>query len=535
MKINFIKSSILLGAVLSFTACTDLELEETDSIFREDTGGGFSGVSDVPSALVNSYDQIRGQLDTQENLYALQEVTTDAMLVPTRGTDWGDNGLWRTLHQHTWDPNHQFILNTWNAYNRNVFNLSEIIAPESNANAQQLAEAKFLRAFSMFWVMDLFGQVPFREVDEGASIDPRVMSRSEAFDFIMQDLTDALPNLPGSGPGPNANFASKASAHYLMAKMLLNKHIYLGNPEAAAADMTAVVTHVDAIAGFGFGLQSGYFEIFRPAVDTETIWFTNTGVGSRMWNGLHYFQTVPDNTGGGWNGFSTLAEFYELFEGNPEHNHPDAGQEERRGFVPYEGTRVGAGTGYFAGGKDDNEDGFVDGSDIGIGFLFGQNYKLDGSMAEDRGGNPLYFTKELPGLLGNNERTGIRVLKYHPSNGAYTGHMILFRYADAYLMKAEAIMRGGTGSASALDLVNDLRELREATPLESLGEQGQEMLNERGRELYIEMWRRQDLIRFGKFTEAWEFKPATEDFRNLFPIPSIALNSNPNLVQNEGY
>ncbi|HSI68877.1 MAG TPA: RagB/SusD family nutrient uptake outer membrane protein, partial [Gillisia sp.] len=66
-------------------------------------------------------------------------------------------------------------------------------------------------------------------------------------------------------------------------------------------------------------------------------------------------------------------------------------------------------------------------------------------------------------------------------------------------------------------------------------EQGQEMLNERGRELYIEMWRRQDLIRFGKFTEAWEFKPATEDFRNLFPIPSIALNSNPNLVQNEGY
>ncbi|QED37283.1 RagB/SusD family nutrient uptake outer membrane protein [Antarcticibacterium arcticum] len=532
MKIKFIKSSILIGAVLSFTACTNLELEETDSIFREDAGGGFSGVSDVPSALVGSYDQIRGQLDTQENLYALQEVTSDEMLVPTRGTDWGDNGLWRTLHQHTWDPNHQFILNTWNAYNRNVFNLSEIIAPESNANAQQLAEAKFLRAFSMFWVMDLFGQVPFREVDEGASVDPRVLTRSEAFDFVMKDLTEALPDLPASGPGPAANFASKASAHYLLAKILLNKHIYLGNATAEAADMTAVVGHVDAIKGFGFGLQSGFFEIFKPAVDSETIWYTNTGVGSRMWNGLHYFQTVPDNTGGGWNGFTTLAEFYELFEGSPEHNHPDAGQEERRGFVPYEGSAPST-TGYFAGGKDDNADGFVDGSDIGIGFLFGQQYNLDGSMKEDRGGNPLYYTKELPGLLGNNERTGIRVLKYHPSNGAYTGHMILFRYADAHLMKAEAIMRGGTGGQTALALVNELRTLRDATPLGSLTDH--DMLDERGRELYIEMWRRQDLIRFGKFTEAWEFKEAKDESRNLFPIPSVALTSNPNLVQNEGY
>lgn len=533
MKINFFRSSILFGAFLGFTACTDLELEETDSIFREDSGGEFTGVSDVSSALANNYNAIRDQLNTQENLYALQEVTTDEMVVPTRGTDWGDNGLWRSLHQHTWDPNHQFLLNSWNNNNRNVFNLSEIIHPASDANAQQIAEAKFLRAFSMFWVMDLFGQVPFREVTQGASEDPRVMTRSEAFDFILQDLMDALPDLRAVGPGEETNFANQAAAHYLLAKMYLNKHVYTGTGSAEAADMDQVISQVNAIQDLGFGLQSGFFEIFEPTVDSETIFFSKTGVGSRIWNGLHYNQGAPGQEAGGWNGFTTLADFYELFEGPEDTNHPNVGQEERRGFVPLEGTPVSEADGYFAGNNDVDEDGFIDGSDIGVGFLYGQQYELDGSMTEDRAGNPLFYTEELPGLVGNPENTGIRVLKYHPSNGAYAEHMILFRYADAHLMKAEAIMRGGTAEVSALELVNELRELRQATPLSTLSEQ--DMLDERGRELYNEMWRRQDLIRFEQFTDEWAFKPESAPGRVLFPIPTTALTSNPNLVQNEGY
>lgn len=533
MKINFFKSSLLLGVMLGFSACTDLELDETDSRFREDSGAGFSGVQDVGSALANNYNSIRGQLESHENIYALNEATTDELLIPTRGTDWGDNGVWRTLHQHTWDSNHNFVLQAWNNNNRNVFNLSEIIAPESNANAQQLAEAKFLRAFSMFWVMDLFGKVPFREVNEGADVDPRVMTRMEAFEFIVNDLTEALPDLRSTGPGTETLFANKAAAHHLLAKLYLNKHIYNGSNAAATEDMNRVITHVNAISDLGFGLQSGYFEIFKPSVDTETIWHTTSGVGNRMWSGLHYFQNSPDNGGGGWNGFTTLAEFYELFEGPDDHNRPNSGQEERRGFVPTAGTPTGTGTGYFAGGKDENEDDFVDASNIGIGFLHGQQYNLDGTMILDRGGNPLFFTKELPGLLGNNERTGIRVLKYHPSNGAFTGHLVVFRYGDAHLMKAEAIMRGGSSDRTALEMVNQLREIREASPLSSLSDQ--EMINERGREVYTELWRRQDLIRFGQFTRAYEFKPESGSHRVLFPIPSLALTSNPNLTQNEGY
>lgn len=532
MKNKFIKSVVLLGVVFSIAACTDLELEETDSIFREDSDEGFSGVSDVPSALANNYNALRDQMNTQENLYALQEVTSDEMVVPTRGTDWGDNGLWRTLHQHTWDPNHQFLLNTWNNNNRNVFNLSEIIAPESNANPEQIAEAKFLRAFSMYWVMDLFGQVPFREVDQGADEDPIVMTRAEAFDYVMTDITDALPNLRAVGPGADANFANKAAAHYLLAKLYLNKHIYIGG-EPAAEDMNQVITHVEAIEDLGFGLQSGFFEIFEPAVDTETIWFTTTGVGSRIWNGLHYNQGAPGQDAGGWNGFSTLAEFYDLFEGPADTNHPNVGQEERRGFVPLEGTTVAEAEGIFEGNNNVDDDEFIDGSDIGIGFLYGQQYELDGSETVDRGGNPLFYTSELPALVGNPDNTGVRVLKYHPSNGSYAEHMILFRYADAHLMKAEAIHRGGTSDESALALANELRELRGASPLGSITDQ--DLLDERGRELYNEMWRRQDLIRFEQFTNEWAFKPTSEEYRVLFPIPTTALISNPNLQQNEGY
>lgn len=513
MKKNKIKLHFIwaLSSLVFVFSCTNLEIDPTDSVFSESEGGTFGGVSNPETSLNNLYNNIYGQLGDQANFYALNEVTSDELLVPTRGTDWGDNGVWRTLHAQTWTPIHSFVLATWNQFNQDIFNATLIIDSRSSSTPQQVAEAKFLRAFSMFWVMDLYGQVPFRTPDEGPEINPIVYSRAEAFDLVEKDLTEALAGLSVVGPSSGTNRASKASANYLLAKLYLNKHIYLGTGGANAADMTKVVQFVDAIKADGFNLQGGYFDIFTSTVDTETIFFANTGVGNRMWNGLHYKQGVPDNTGGGWNGWTTLAEFYDKFEGDANTNVPGSGQEERRGFVPTDGSHLG----------------------IGYGFLIGQQYDANGVALTDRPGNPLIFTRELPGLVGNNERTGIRTIKYHPENGSFTNHEIVFRYADAHLMKAEAIQRGGTSGATALSLVNELRILRQATPLSSLSEQ--DMLDERGRELYIEFWRRNDLVRFGKFTEAWGLKDASDDFRNVFPIPATALLSNPNLVQNPGY
>jgi len=499
--------TLLVG---SLAGCTDLEIEETDSRFGN-LSGEFNGV-DPEANLANLYNSLRTEFQTQENLFALNEVTSDEQLVPTRGTDWGDNGLWRTLHAHTWDANHNFVRGTWNNFNQMIFNATAIIDSRSNPTELQAAEAKFVRAVAMFWLVDLYGQVPFRTPDEGSEVNPMVMTSVEAVDFILKDLNEALAVLSSGGPSATLNKPTKATVRFLLAKIFLNKHIYLGTGSASAADMTEVINLVDAIKADGYDLQAGYFNLFTSDVNTETIFFTTSDVGARMWNSLHYKQNSPDNTGGGWNGFTTLAEFYDLFEGDANINVPGSGQEERRGFVPTDGSNFG----------------------IGYGFLIGQQYDETGTAMTDRPGNPLIFTKELPGLLGNDERTGIRVIKYHPENGAFANHEVIFRYADAHLMKAEAIMRGGTSGDIPLEMVNELRDLRNASPMGSAPTE-QDMLDERGRELYIEIWRRNDLIRFGQFTKEWAYKDNTEEFRVLFPIPATAIITNPNLTQNPGY
>lgn len=540
--------SLAFLAVFGLYSCTDLEIEETDSFISE----GFQGLEDPESALDQLYNQIGGALGDQANTYALTTVTTDEQLVPTRGADWGDNGRWRKLHQHEWGLEETDIITPFDQWNSNQLLASQILDERSAANSIVGANAHFLRAWSMFLILDFYGQVPFRDTQLSSTTVPEVLSGTAAVDFIIADLDAAISGLPATAAGSGElNRASKAAARYLKAKVLLNKHIYLGqlgeagtNPPIQATDMQEVVSLVDDIAADGFALQSGYFEIFEASTDTESIWVNSTGnAGNRIFNGLHYNSTGLG--GGGWNGFSTLAEFYDLFEGDANQNRYESdvtsaqidGQEERRGGVP----NIGVPFTSRPGSSDDNG-GFEDGSNVGNGFLVGQQYALDGTPLEDRQGNPLEFSRGFvdgngaPSLINNSERTGIRVMKYNPRNGGgFASNVMIFRYADAHLMKAEAILRGASGG-DATALVNELRTIRNATPLGSVSES--DMLDERGRELYCEWWRRNDMIRFGQYTRQWEFKSDSETgnaTRNLFPIPLPQLLANPNLVQNPGY
>ncbi len=163
IKNNFKFIAILASSVLVLS-CTDLEIEETDSVFSLDAGSEFTGVSDPAASLTSLAQSTSGMLGNQEAVYALQEVTTDAQLVPTRGTDWGDNGVWRSLHNHSWTATHRDVNNTWDQLNQKVYQASEIIDSRSNASAEIVAQAKFYRAFNMYLVMDMYGQVPFRNV-----------------------------------------------------------------------------------------------------------------------------------------------------------------------------------------------------------------------------------------------------------------------------------------------------------------------------------------------------------------------------------
>ncbi len=520
-KIKIYFTSLVLAAGLF--SCTDLEIEETDSIITE----GFQGLADPSSSVNELYNRLNGQYGDQGNRFAMMEVTSDAAIVPTRGTDWGDNGQWSSLHQHLWTPEHVFIINTWNDWNANQLIASQILDSRSNPSAQDMGEASFIRALSMWTILDFYGQVPFRDVTLPSATLPEVLTGQAALDFIMSDLDTAITNLPSTtaGSGDANGRASKAAARYLKAKILLNKHIYLGSASADSSDMSAVIALIDQIAADGYALQEGYFELFRDTPDNETIWSLKSGVGNRIFNGLHYNSLTQG--GGGWNGFATLAEYYDLFEGDPNENRvtldgmPLDGQEERRGGVP-------------PSGVPDVED-----SQVGNGFLIGQQYAQDGTPLTDRAGAPLTFKRDFldgdgnPNIINNDETTGIRVIKYNPRFGAFNGHEIFFRYADAHLMKAEAMMRSG-GDPTAL--VNELRVLRKAAPLSSVG--AQELLDERGRELFAEAWRRNDLIRFGQYTRNWLFKaPGSIDNEKykLFPIPAAQLLANPALVQNPGY
>ncbi len=499
MKINKI-SKIFISAALGmflFSACTDLVLTEKDSIVLTEAGGGF--VPGDPGALLVSAYRDLDFFINQDRVYSLYDHTSDEMIPPTRGVDWGDNGVLRTLHQHTWDATHAYVLETWNGLNQRAFKCNQILA--SNPSTVQAAEAKFLRAFYMYHVMDLFGQVPFRGVNEGVDVNPKVYTRSEAFDFILKDLEEALPLLPATGPLADNSGATQAAANALLARMYLNKAVYKSaTPEGPytfdAADMTKVVGYCDAVTGAGYSLETDYFTNFSTAATKEIIFTSIQGTPeSRFRMTLHY-----DQNPGGWNGFTTLADFYNKFEP----------QDQRIGSYP---TPDGSA---FSG--------------VGRGFLIGQQFKDDGdTLINGRNKKPLDYTANVP-IAGATTFDGIRVIKYHPAD---FGKYILLRYADVYLMKAEAIMRGGTGNETALDLVSNLRSVRGASALSALDDAT--MLDERGRELYWEGIRRIDQIRFGTFDDTWSQKTVTEAFRVLFPVPQVALDSNPNLQQNRGY
>ncbi|NNL80861.1 MAG: RagB/SusD family nutrient uptake outer membrane protein [Flavobacteriaceae bacterium] len=521
------KLFVLAFLAMAITSCTDLVIEGTDSILQEESPE-FEGLTDPAGSLNSLYQSTYGMIGDQANWFALNEVTTDETLVPTRGTDWSDNGIWRQLHNHRWKQDHGFLITVWNQLNINQFKASEIIDPLSSATTEEVAAAKFLRAFNMFFTLDFWGQVPFKEATAPNNELPTTLTAAEAYDFIISDLNDAISGLPSIGPSTATNRANKAAAYYLKAKVVLNAERYTGS----TPNWADVISSVDAIEAEGYALQAGYFDIFTPAVDTETIWYANESlsIGNRIWNGLHYNHTTPNQGGGGWNGFSALSEFYDLFEGDASENYgmadgsPLNNQEERRGFVP-DASSADEAVNY----------GF------GYGFLIGQQYDGDGSALTDRSGAPLVLTRELD-LNNSNETQGIRILKYHPnpsgvgvvaSDDSFRAHEILFRFADAYLMKAEAMARNGSDVTT---MINDLRTLRNASPLGSVSLN--DILDERARELYIEFWRRNDLVRFDQFTKDWEWKNAEEvgnDVRNLFPIPLAALVSNPNLTQNPGY
>ncbi|HVI46675.1 MAG TPA: RagB/SusD family nutrient uptake outer membrane protein [Chitinophaga sp.] len=518
MTYNIFRSALVVAACVGFTACS-LNEKLGDALVRKDA----DSIIKAPQLLQNAYNNLQYAYQDFSQTWGMSEMSTDEALGPTRGKDWDDNGVWRELHEHKWTPDHAHINNSFKGLLLLQFSATNVL--NFRPNPGQEAEARFLRALSIFSVLDLYGQVPFRNPTDTLLNAPKVMKPAEAIEFMKSELTAVTPNL-GNMPATQAYVANKDAARFLLMKLYLNKGAFLNRqaPTFDAADMQEIIKLADQITASGYKLADNYYDNFARDNDvksTENIFTQQNGPGfstSRLPSAnnvfcrwmctLHYSQRPS-----GWNGFTTLSDFYDKYEPTDK--------------------RLG---GFYSG--------VTDTSGLKVGFLIGQQYDQNGNKILDRSGRPLIFTREvqLRATGDQVEMSGIRVVKYPPDflttkstseNGNDASNdFVFFRYADVLLMKAEALLRTGNAPAALL-LVNQIRLKRGATPLAALDLNS--LLDERGRELYWEGWRRQDLIRFGKFLQPWQLKPTDDPKYLLFPIPTSDLAVNKNLVQNPGY
>jgi starch-binding outer membrane protein, SusD/RagB family len=496
-NIKLIKGLFIITSLSFAVGCTNLDEVVLDGTSKQAS-------VNATSFLVTAYRNLRG-FQAQGQMFALAEMSSDALVGPTRGGDWDDNGVWRKIHLHQWGPEHGEVRNAYSALLSAVNNCNIVI---ENGSAAEVAEARFLKSFFYYHAIDLFGKVPYRTIGEPSSETPKVYTRAEATNFVIGELEAILNELPNRVVG-SPEKANKDAARFLLAKLYLNKAVFTA-PEGSttfthsSTDMTKVVEYVDAINSSS--LAANYWDNFSPTNHTsnELLFVSKNELGdggdirSRWHMGAHYNQTPS-----GWNGFTTLGEYYDRFDPNDKR-------------INYEKPNVTATNGYK------------------LGFQIGQQFGPGGAPLNDRNGNPLIFTKEITIVTGGNtlETAGIRGMKYEPSpivGDVAANDYVLMRYSDALLMKAEAILRAGTGTLPDMTAYNARTGV--VADISTLDK----VYAERGRELWWEGWRRNDMIRFGKFLEARELKPTVSDAKYLlYPIPTAALY-NPNMTQNPGY
>jgi hypothetical protein len=503
--------TVALGAAV-VVSCTKLEEEQRDSVnFQRASATGL---------LQGAYNALGG-IQTQDVVWALEEHSSDEALGPTRGPDWDDNGVWRVIHAHTWDADHSIVRNTFNSLLTAQFSATAVL--EQSPTASEAAQARFIRALSVFLVTDLYDQVPYREDLKDLKAVPVTLKGAEAASKVISELETVLSQLPDNTG--NTFVANKDAARALLMKTYLNKGVYANrvSPTFAASDMDKVIAYADAIINNPkYTLNDNFYQNFAANNNTaskELIFSLENTVGVRGGNPrfqwfctLHYNQRPS-----GWNGFTTLADIYDKFEAT----------DKRRG---------------------DAYPGVTDVTGLRVGMLVGQQLNEKGDELNDRKGNKLAFTRSVAlRETGNNlEITGIRVVKYPPDfaqgiDGNAETEYVIFRLADVMLMKAEALFRKGD-AAGARTIINQIRTKRGATALTATLT-AKDILDERARELYWEGWRRNDQIRFGTFLDALPAAPGTTSTRStksgnerlLFPIPNQQLAVNPNLEQNPGY
>lgn len=521
-KIKF----ILTGFVaVFFLSCHDLEVPVENAL----TSANFPiRTEHFIQASGPTYTNFRGSIAL--SYWFLQSLSTDESILPARGGNWYDGARYFQLHQHNWNPDNGQIDGTWNWITGTITTINQNIAvvetaPESPAKQQGLAELKAMRAIAYWIMLDLWGNVPLL-TKFGVTEKPTTTPKKDIYAFIEKEVLEAIPNLSGDVNAATYGRPTKFVGYALLAKLYINSEVYIGQKR-----YDDVVKMCDIIIGSKkFALESNFVKVFDidngPQIK-ETI-----------------FAVPFDNIAGG----QFLARYYLHRAMRAKYEIP---------FTPSGAISVQEEFLVNFNEEDDVRTKMLlkgrqflnNGAPIVIKTTkrgFDQDYKeADASATID------YHLELVPKLeyrnlaafdLGNDEKAwaqGYRYAKFFPDKTSTTRNQgndfPFFRYSDVLLMKAEAIMRGAaaTNGDTPLAIVNTLRKIRNASELKELNLDI--MLAERGREFCNENWRRNDLIRFGKFEGKWGLKTDTDPNKRLYPIPRSILNINPKLTQNPGY
>ncbi|OOQ57726.1 RagB/SusD family nutrient uptake outer membrane protein [Mucilaginibacter pedocola] len=491
------------------------------------------------AAMGITYANLRG-LFSHTSYYALQETSSDEIVMPANPSGWEDAGIYKRIHLHTWNSENPQMGNMWQTLYAGVINANRIIEqldkgsipPDAGTKKESLiAEMKVVRAFYYWLICDNFGNAPL--VTSTSTELPQTASRTDIYNFIVKDVTDALPNLSENNDKLMYGRFNKWGAKALLANIYLNAQVYTGTAKWAEA----LAQCNDIIASNKYSLEPAFKNVFKTSNE----------------NSPEIVFAIPFDENQGKGFFVEMFSWHGALKDKVSMQATPWGSGSAQGIPQFIDT-------YNAADKR-----------LADTWLMGPQFRADGVTplrgSYDKNGQPLNFVNRLPDGLFTSETEGYRMNKFEVKTGALSdlsNDFPFFRYAEVLLMKAECLLRSGN-SAEAAQIVTQVRarNFTDATQATVTGAQlagnskynygfvenynitnpGNQavvpfggMLDELGYEFPWEAHRRRDDIRFGVFTtKSWLSHKPNGDFRSIFPIPQQVLNSNPNLKQNTGY
>lgn len=492
------KKILIVTAIIGLVtqSCTKVNENVYD---KYSTNEFYASPAGADVALANVYSKVTGSWGSnyagRDNCwYDLNSYSSDEQVIPHRNTgDWQLD--FAQLYTRTAQTNLSIINNTWNWIYSSVYsaNLAVTQLTAAKADPAKIAEAKVIRAWLYYLAIDDFGDVPFyTDNNTDVSKIPQA-KRAEVFTFIEKELKENVDLLSETRGTQYYGRFNKWAGYTVLAKLYMNAEVYTGTPRWADA-----LAACNKVATGGFTLHSGalnassplgsqYFELFGdvcPNDETILALFITENVISGNIIGIRSLNSANGTAligFAGWNGTVIPSEFYDKYDD-----------------------------------KDVRKKQFLVGAQAGS-----VTYTKDVSSLIDPGAAP---------------DDGIRDVKFFPAapvdaSGA-SNDFPVYRFADILLMQAECNVRLGNPGAAA-PFINQIRTRAGLGTIASPTLDN--IYDERGFELNMEGHRRQDMIRFGKFTLAHGFVPTTPAYKQIFPIPTGALDANPTLKQNPGY